>query len=304
MDPLLPPAIRLGQHRAAGGGWWAEGLGPSQARTQHSMAGTACPAEDACTYAQQARLVCLGPTLPALCCLAALRPQDDIVSMSLPSLDHHDVEDVSRERGWLAGWCRGGRALRPASLLAGSCCAPGARHPLCAFTTGSRAVKAQLVPATHLPTILLAICPSTLSLASTPSHARRADWSPRQQQVMSNLLRIRAVAQQYILRQEVERCVQRRRPACRPASAAPCHHPAVCLPPTALLHSRPSSGQCSSLHVWALAWLHRCASLLPVSSLHLPCTSLQDHRISVGCQPGQRDQGTADAAAGLPRRLG
>ena len=60
---------------------------------------------------------------------------------------------------------------------------------------------------------------SPFLLAQLPAHpvawpqkptnpSQFAGWSPRQQQVMSNLLRIRAVAQQYILRQEVERTTE------------------------------------------------------------------------------------------------
>lgn len=51
---------------------------------------------------------------------------------------------------------------------------------------------------------------SSISLPSLDHQdlAEVANWSPRQQQVMSNLLRIRAVAQQYILRQEVERTTE------------------------------------------------------------------------------------------------
>ncbi|PSC71927.1 potassium channel SKOR [Micractinium conductrix] len=51
---------------------------------------------------------------------------------------------------------------------------------------------------------------ATVSLPSLDHHdlGDVAHWSPRQQQVMSNLLRIRAVAQQCILRQEVERTTE------------------------------------------------------------------------------------------------
>ena len=48
-------------------------------------------------------------------------------------------------------------------------------------------------------------CSPREQVSSLPQCLLPAGWSPRQQQVMSNLLRIRAVAQQHISRQEVER---------------------------------------------------------------------------------------------------
>ena len=139
-------------------------------------------------------------------------------SRSLPSLDHQDLGEVASECAsacvlpflcrrctglcWRLGgtaWKLGGggqrgqRGWNEVRLLpAAACCrllptqrrCSLAQHgPACAHWV--RLPSTSTIPAPALP----------------PTRPAPSGWTPRQQQVMSNLLRIRAVAQQCLLRQ-------------------------------------------------------------------------------------------------------
>ena len=90
----------------------------------------------------------------------------------LPSLDQHDLEDFQSEQNTQV-----------------ECCIVAAFQSLDSTQT----------PAPSTP---------PRSAPPLPAAAATLAWTPRQQQAMGNLLRIRAVALQYIQRQELERTTQ------------------------------------------------------------------------------------------------
>lgn len=115
---------------------------------------------------------------------ASTELQDDVGSRSMPSLDHQDLGDVAGERP-CSRCCV--HLLRALAASAACCCCR------CAV---------QLQRCTPLPANRIRD-PSCLSAgpATLPAACPPPGWSARQQQVMGNLLRIRAVAQENLLRQ-------------------------------------------------------------------------------------------------------